>query len=281
MEKESASFSIPWRACAAEFLASFLVCAPGFATNCTAVLLGKEVSAFEKCSIICCAITLALYATCGISGGHLNSAGTLLMVLYRGFPFGKGLCYMVAQTIGAYAAAALNYWFFHSLWLRVEEKNLAFDANSPNALKMVSILVPTPHKAVDSCTSLMAEIFCVSCVMFLIIAVVDEKRGVNTAPLNPLLIGLILGGWEVPFATISGGSINPARDLGSRIFVWGLGKYGSLPWTSGRAFPHVITGVCGPFLGSVIGGGVYYLVAGVYKDNDKKEEDEPLLTAAA
>lgn len=54
-------------------------------------------------------ITLGIYIAGGVSGGHLNPAISLLLSLYRGFPFSKACIYMIAQITGAFLAALLAF----------------------------------------------------------------------------------------------------------------------------------------------------------------------------
>ncbi|THU91320.1 aquaporin-like protein [Dendrothele bispora CBS 962.96] len=56
-------------------------------------------------------LSLAVWISAGISGGHVNPAVTLSLAIFRGFPWRKAPVYMIAQLLGGIIYA--NY--FHAI----------------------------------------------------------------------------------------------------------------------------------------------------------------------
>ena len=55
-------------------------------------------------------VTFGVYISARISGAHLNPAVTLSLAVFRGFAWAKVLPYCLAQTAGAFVAAALVFF---------------------------------------------------------------------------------------------------------------------------------------------------------------------------
>lgn len=95
--------------CVAEFLGTGLLIF--FGAGCVAALrvAGASFGQWEISIIWGLGVAMAIYLTAGVSGAHLNPAVTIALWLFACFERRKVLPFIVAQTAGAFCAAALVY----------------------------------------------------------------------------------------------------------------------------------------------------------------------------
>jgi aquaglyceroporin related protein, other eukaryote len=80
----------------------------------------------------------------GISGAHLNPAVTLANCVFRGFPWRKFLGYTIAQTLGAFFAAAVIYGNYRSSIDQFEGIGIR-TVGGPNSTAGIFSTYPAPH----------------------------------------------------------------------------------------------------------------------------------------
>lgn len=134
----------------------------------------------------------AIFAVGHISGGHFNPAVTVAAVLDRRTETTDAIGYILAQVIGAIAAAAV-----------------VFVVAGQGA---VTAGVTKPGGGVTEIGALILEI--VLTAGFVLVILVATKRA---AGLAPLAIPLTLVAIHFAAATLSGASVNPARSIGSAL----------------------------------------------------------------
>src|SRR5262249_7260049 len=143
-----------------------------------------------------------------------NPAVTLAVALRRDFPWAKLLPYSVAQVAGAFAGAAIVYVNFLP----------KFQSVDPGTINLAGIFATFP--AVPDAFwryALFDQIVCTALLVALIFAITDP-RTVRLAPgLAPVLIGLVVVAIGVSWGGMHGYAINPARDLGPRLFTLAAG----------------------------------------------------------
>lgn len=58
-------------------------------------------------------VVMGCYVSAGVSGAHLNPAVSIALAVHRGFPWRKVVPYSLAQTLGAFVAAAIVFVTYH------------------------------------------------------------------------------------------------------------------------------------------------------------------------
>ncbi|MGR9184034.1 aquaporin Z [Rhizobium leguminosarum] len=150
-------------------------------------------------------LTMA-YAVGGISGGHFNPAVSLGLTVAGRFPAARLVPYVVAQVVGAIAAAALVYLIASG---KAGFELGGFAANgygdhSPGGYSLLS--------------ALLIEVLLT---MFFLIIILGSTSSRVPAGFAPLAIGLGLTLIHLVSIPVTNTSVNPARSTGQALFVGG------------------------------------------------------------
>jgi glycerol uptake facilitator protein len=209
------------------------------------------------------AVVFGVYVAGGVSGAHINPAVTLALAVRRHFPWSKVGPYWAAQLVGAFAGAALVYALYAP----------AINAfNATNNIAARSQSVPTfaifatfPAEYFNGGWGgpLVDQIVGAAVLVALVAALIDNRNQGPLSNLAPFLIGLIVAAIGFSIGTNAGYAINPARDLGPRVFTWlagwgGLAFPGAGPWFDNYWWIPIV----GPLIGGVVGICVYDLFIG-------------------
>jgi glycerol uptake facilitator protein len=189
-------------------------------------------------------VTMGIYVAGRISGAHLNPAVTLSLAVFRGFPWRNVLPYSIAQTAGAFLAAAVVYRNYLP----------AFHQVDPMLEKTAGIFTTFPAFAGMPQAGLLDQIIGTGLLLLLVLAITDELNAPPGANLAPLIIGLIVVAIGMSFGGMHGYAINPARDFGPRLFtvVAGFHNNGITDGTRVWWVP-----IAGPLVGGLIGSALY------------------------
>ena len=155
------------------------------------------------------AVTMGIYIAGKISGAHLNPAVTLALAVFRGFSWRKVLPYSIAQTAGAFAAAALVYWNYAP----------AFHQLDPQLETTAGVFTTFPAFPALPQAGFLDQLIGTGLLVLLIFAITDEYNAPPGANLAPLMIGLVVVAIGMSFGGMHGYAINPARDFGPRLFT--------------------------------------------------------------
>jgi glycerol uptake facilitator protein len=222
-------------------------------------------------------VALAVYVAGGISGAHINPAVTLALAVFRGFPWRKVPGYMAAQVLGAFVAAAL-------LYLNYKQAINSFEAakhisrGEANSVPTFSIFATFPAGYYSNAAGpFLDELIGTALLVGIVVALIDEFNPGPKANLAPLLIGLLVFAIGMSFGANSGYAINPARDLGPRVFAWiqGWGDI-AVPGDYGNVNSYMWIPIVAPLLGGLVGVFIYdFLVHNVLRARAAEAEARP------
>jgi glycerol uptake facilitator protein len=192
-------------------------------------------------------VTMGIYVAGRISGAHLNPAVTLALAVFRRFSWSKVLPYSLAQTAGAFCAAALVYWNYLPAFRKID----------PLLDHTAGIFTTFPAFPTLPQAGFWDQVLGTALLLLLIFAITDEFNAPPGANLAPLMIGLVVVAIGMSFGGMHGYPINPARDLGPRLFtvVAGFQHNGITDGTHVWWIPIVA-----PLLGGLVGAATYDLL---------------------
>jgi glycerol uptake facilitator protein len=256
---------------AGELLGTFVLVFFGVGVVNAAVVTGAQVGLWQVAVVWASGVSLAIYASASLSGAHLNPAITLVAVVYERFPIHRAVVYMLAQVGGAILASLLLYALFGEAILEFERKHglLRGGPGSELSAMVFGEYFPNPAvfgtaedawRIVSLPSAFIAEMVGTAFLALLVTAVTHPRnRDRPIAGSEALLIGLGVAAIISVIAPLTQAGLNPARDFGPRLVSWFLG-WGdiAIPGPRGGWFTVYILA---PFIGGLIGGGVYRLVA--------------------
>jgi glycerol uptake facilitator protein len=217
------------------------------------------------------AVTLAIYASGAVSGAHLNPAVTLSLAWRRGFPWSKVPGYIGSQLVGAFIAAVGVSFVWNGMIVAYETANKVSRGGDNGVLSGLIFWANWPHPGLIGYAGHPAlagadyltqdpwwrgagtEIIITAILVICILGIVED-RVPSAANLAPIAIGFVVAALVGIFAPIEMASLNPARDLGPRIWGLFLG-YGSNAIPGQNFNLLVTTGM--PLIGGPLGAWIY------------------------
>jgi aquaporin Z len=181
-------------------------------------------------------VLTGVYAIGHISGGHLNPAVSVGLVVGKRFPASDLLPYVIAQVAGGIAAAAVLFVIASGkagFSLAGGFASNGYGAHSPGGYSLMACLV--------------AEVVLTFMFLVIILGATDRRAPQGFAP---IAIGLGLTLIHLIGIPVTNTSVNPARSTGPALFVGG--------WALQQLWLFWLA----PIVGAAIAGVVYPVVAG-------------------
>lgn len=248
----------------AEFLGTMILIILGDGVVGSAVLLDKEGGWVVITTGWALAVTLGVYVSGKVSGGHLNPAVTLALAVRRDFPWNRVGPYVVAQVVGAFVGAAIVYVVYFEAFQAFEAANgitrgAMIDGKLAGPAAGGAGVFAT-YPAFDNLwLNFFSEFLGTMMLLIGVFALTDSRNQSPGSNLTPLLIGFVVWSVGLSLGGLTGYAINPARDFGPRlasvVLGWGpavFQSHGSYFWVP----------LLAPLLGAVSGAAVYDLAIG-------------------
>jgi len=241
----------------AEFLGTFILIVFGVGVVAQVVLSKGAAGSTLSINIAWgLAVTMGCYVAAGVTGAHLNPAVTLALAVHRRFPWNKVLPYSLAQLAGAFIASAVVFVTYH-------EALDAFDHGvrqviGPQGTAGIWATYPQPFLSVFP-GGFIDQVVGTALLVGVIFAITDTRNSPAPAGLAPVVVGLLVLLIGATYGFNSGYAINPARDLGPRLFTFVAGWGGDV-FRAGNGWWWVP--VVAPCVGGVAGGWAYDFFVG-------------------
>ncbi|MFO1249288.1 MAG: MIP/aquaporin family protein [Alphaproteobacteria bacterium] len=237
-----------------EALAEFIIIVIGCSAACMYTLYDPSpyVNAYwGVCITWGLSVTIAIYVTGAVSGTHANPAITLALALYRGFPWKKVLPFSIAQVIGGLLGAGVVYLLYGPV---IDHYNALHHLTRAQG-GAAGVFFTHPGLAIDVMHAFQNEIILTAVLVLGIFAITEDFNTVAPqANSGALIIGLLVASIGASAGYLESWAINPARDLGPRLFAFMAG-WGPSAFPSPDSYWWVP--IAGPLLGGVVGGGLY------------------------
>lgn len=259
--------------CFAELVGTFVLIFFGCGAVHAAVLTGAQTGLWQVAIVWGVAIMIAVYCVGGISGAHINPAVTVALASWGRFPWRQVGPYIVAQTLGAFLAAAVLFTFYGEFLAEKErEKGVVRGQRGSEVTAMCyGEYFPSPgglespynseaHERLEQRVSEplagLIEFLGTMILGLVVFAFTDERNlGGPASRFAPVFIGLTVAALISVIAPLTQACFNPARDFGPRLFA-SLAGWGSIA-LPGRGTGFLTVYILAPTAGAIVGGGLY------------------------
>jgi glycerol uptake facilitator protein len=189
------------------------------------------------------AVMVAVYAVGQFSGAHLNPAVTVGFWVNGNIDGSEVPKYLIGEFLGAMIGATLVFLAYFQHFGETEDPGLKLAVFSTG---------PAIRNPV---WNMVTEILGTMMLLVGVLGITDPgNKGVGTASLGGLLVGLLVLAIGLSLGGPTGYAINPARDLGPRIMHAILPIPGKGPSDWGYSWVPVV----GPIIGGIIGALIYH-----------------------
>jgi glycerol uptake facilitator protein len=206
-------------------------------------------------------VTMGVYVAARLSGAHINPAVTIALAAFKGFPWRKVLPYSLAQTAGAFVAAAI---------VRVVYADLIFKVDPDHTIATQGIFSTLPGNGLEGVsitTAFFDQIVGTAILVFVVFALVTAANNPPMGNMGPLIIGLLVVAIGMAWGANAGYAINPARDFGPRLLTLITGYETALYDQNGTLYFWLP--IVAPIIGGLVGGALWKYAVEVFLPSEE------------
>ena len=211
-------------------------------------------------------VTLGVYVSARLSGGHLNPAVTIALAAFKGFSWAKVAPYIVAQVLGAFVAALI---------VRASYAELIGTVDPGHTIKSQGIFSTLPGNGIEGfsmSTAFLDQVVGTAILVFVVFALTTAWNNPPLANLGPIVVGLLVVAIGMAWGANAGYAINPARDFGPRMASLITGYGDALSDQNGDLYFWLP--IVAPIIGGLIGGGLFKVLIEAHLTDDTVQDEE-------
>lgn len=250
----------------AEFLGTLVLVTLGCAANAQSTLSRTEAGTFLSVDLAWgFAVAMGVFVSGGVSGGHINPAVSLALALLGKFPWRKVPVFMLAQYLGAFVGSAIVYCVYIGA---LENYN-----STMYSMDTAGIFATYPKDFLSTGNAVGDQVTGTAILVAIILAITDSRNMGTAKGMVPLMIGLGVACIGMSYGYNCGFPLNPARDLGPRLFT-AISGWGNMVFCGiDGDFCYWWIPIVAPHVGALLGALVYWGFIELHWPN---EEDEGL-----
>ncbi|KAI5612885.1 aquaporin 3b [Silurus asotus] len=213
------------------------------------------------------AATLGILVCGQVSGGHLNPTVTFALCILGREPWRKFPVYFIFQTFGAFLGSGIIFaMYFDALWEYGKGSLIVFGENAT-----AGIFATYPSEHLSLVNGFFDQVIGTAALIVCILAIVDPFNNPIPRGLEAFTVGFVVLVIGLSMGFNSGYAVNPARDLGPRIFT-SVAGWGSEVFTANDYWFFVPT--FAPFIGAIVGVLMYQLMVGFYLEGEAQDREK-------
>ncbi|KAL0591156.1 Aquaporin-10 [Plecturocebus cupreus] len=250
------------RQCLAEFLGVFVLMLLTQGAVAQAVTSGEAKGNFFTMFLAgALAVTIAIYVGGNVSGAHLNPAFSLAMCLVGRLPWVKLPIYILVQFLSAFCASGATYVLYYDALQNYTGGNLT--VTGPKETASIFATYPAPYLSLNN--GFLDQVLGTGMLIVGLLAILDRRNKGVPAGLEPVVVGMLILTIGLSMGANCGFPLNPARDLGPRLFTYVAG-WGPEVFRAGNGWWWVP--VVAPMVGATLGTATYQLLVALHHPED-------------